>query len=69
MEALGCASREGAWRSFEEDIKGTLEPGKLADLAILSDDPLTIDEDQIPNIEASLTMTGGRVVHDTLVNR
>ena len=69
MEALGCASREGAWLSFEEDIKGTLEPGKLADLAILSDDPLTIDEDQIPNIEASLTMTGGRVVHDTLVNR
>ena len=68
MEALACASREGAWLSFEEDEKGTLEPGKFADLAILSEDPLTIEEDRIPDIEAVLTITGGRVVHDTLAD-
>ena len=66
MEALACAAREGAWLSFEEDVKGTLEPGKYADIAILSDDLLTIPEDDIPNITSVLTMTGGRVVHNTL---
>ena len=66
MEALACAAREGAWLSFEEDVKGTLEPGKYADIAILSDDLLTIPEDYIPNITSVLTMTGGRVVHNTL---
>ena len=66
MEALACAAREGAWLSFEEDVKGTLEPGKYADIAILSDDLLTVPEDDIPNITSVLTMTGGRVVHDTL---
>ena len=66
MEALACAAREGAWLSFEEDVKGTLEPGKYADIAIMSDDLLTIPEDDIPNITSVLTMTGGRVVHNTL---
>ena len=66
MEALACAAREGAWLSFEEDVKGTLEPGKYADIAILSDDLLTIPEDDIPNITSVLTMTGGRVVHNAL---
>jgi len=66
MEALSCATREGAWLSFEEDVKGTLEPGKYADIAILSDDLLTMPEDDIPSVTSVLTMTGGRIVHDTL---
>jgi len=65
MEALACASREGAWLSFEEDFKGTIETGKAADLAILSDDVLTMDEDRIPEVTADLTITGGHVVHGT----
>lgn len=64
LEALACASREGAWLSFEEDRKGTIEPGKLADLAILSDDLLEVEEDRIPDIRADLTITGGRVVFE-----
>ena len=63
-EALACASREGAWLSFEEDAKGTLAPGKYADLAILGADPLTVDEAEIPAITADLTITGGRVVFE-----
>lgn len=62
-EALACASREGAYLTFEEDVKGTLEPGKFADIAVLSDDPLTVDEAQIPNITAELVLTGGKTVY------
>ncbi len=63
-EALAAASREGAYLTFEEDIKGTLESGKLAHIAVLTDDPLTVDEAKIPDIEADLVLVGGRVVYD-----
>jgi len=66
MEALACASREGAWLSFEEDRKGTIESGKLADLAVLSDDPLTADEETMRGITADLTITGGEIVYDRM---
>ncbi|MCH9672040.1 MAG: amidohydrolase family protein, partial [Gammaproteobacteria bacterium] len=62
-EALACASREGAWLSFEEQSKGTLEVGKFADLAVLNDDPLSVDEAAIAHITADITVTGGRVVY------
>lgn len=64
LEALACASREGAWLSFEEDRKGTIEPGKFADLAILSADLLTVDEAEIPEITSELTITGGVVTYE-----
>jgi predicted amidohydrolase YtcJ len=51
-----------AYASFEEDIKGSLEPGKLADLAILSDDLLDCPVDQIKDIRSELTMVGGKIV-------
>jgi len=63
-EALACASREGAWLSFEEDQKGTIEVGKLADLAILSEDVLETEADRIPDITSMLTITGGQIVHE-----
>ena len=63
-EALAGASREGAWLSFEEDQKGTIEVGKLADLTVLSDDLLEIDAARIPDIISQLTITGGKIVHE-----
>jgi predicted amidohydrolase YtcJ len=63
MEALAAASREGAYLSFEEDVKGTIEPGKYADCALLSEDLLTCEESRIAGITSTLTMTGGRIVH------
>ena len=54
----------GATLSFEENEKGSLEPGKLADLAVLSDDPLTCAEEALKDITAELTMVGGRIVHE-----
>jgi len=64
-EALACASREGAYLTFEEDVKGTLEVGKLADIAVLDRDLLTVPEDAIPGIRADLVIVGGTVVLDT----
>ena len=63
-QALRMATIEAAHITFEEDIKGSLEPGKLADLAILTDDPLTCPEDVLRDIGAELTMVGGRVVYE-----
>jgi hypothetical protein len=63
-EALRCATAEGAWLSFEEGEKGTIEPGKLADFAVLSDDPLACAEDSLRDIASVLTAVGGRVVHE-----
>ena len=61
-EALACASREGAYLTFEEGLKGTLEVGKLADVAVLDGDLMTIPEDAIPGIRADLVVVGGAVV-------
>jgi predicted amidohydrolase YtcJ len=63
-EALRAATIEGAYVTFEEAEKGTIELGKLADLVVLSDDPTTCAEIQIRDISAELTIVGGRIVYD-----
>ena len=62
-EALRCATMGGAYLTFDEDRKGSIEDGKLADLVILSDDPLTCDEDGIKDIVAETTIVGGKTVY------
>ena len=52
-----------AWFSFDDDVRGSLEVGKLADLAVLSQDYLTAPLDEIGNIESVLTLLGGEVVY------
>ncbi len=61
--ALGLYTRGGAELTGEQDVKGTLREGFYGDLAILSDDYLTVPEAVIPDIEAVLTVVGGRIVH------
>ena len=65
MDALRCATANGAYLTFDEAKKGTLEAGKFADLAVLSADPLTVPADRISAITALMTMVGGKIVHDT----
>jgi predicted amidohydrolase YtcJ len=64
-EALRCSTLNGAYLSFDESKKGSVEPGKFADLAILSDDPLSVDEKSIREITSLMTIVGGRIVHQS----
>jgi predicted amidohydrolase YtcJ len=64
IDALKAATLEGAYLTFEEDEKGSIERGKLADLAVLSEDPLTCSEDRIRDITADMTIVGGQIVHE-----
>ncbi|QDU52421.1 amidohydrolase [Gimesia panareensis] len=63
-EALRCMTSDAAYISFEEDKKGTLEPGKLADLVVLDRDYLKCPEEEIKQIKPLLTILDGKVVFD-----
>jgi predicted amidohydrolase YtcJ len=62
-EALRLYTLGSAWFSGEEEQKGRIAPGQLADFAILSADYMTVPEEQIRKIESVLTVTGGDVVY------
>jgi predicted amidohydrolase YtcJ len=64
-EALKMYTINNAYASFEEKIKGSIEPGKLADVAVLSDDILDCPAANIKNIRAELTMLGGQIVYSS----
>lgn len=68
-QALQMYTINNAYASFEEDLKGSIEVGKLADLVVLSDDILTCPEDTIKAITPLLTMVGGKAVFDSGVLR
>jgi predicted amidohydrolase YtcJ len=61
MEALESYTINNAYAAFEEDIKGSLTPGKLADIAVLSRDIMTIPEEDIPGTEVVYTIVGGEI--------
>ena len=63
MEALKSYTINNAYAGFEEDIKGSLEVGKLADITVLDRDILTIPEEDIPNTAISYTIVGGEVMY------
>ncbi|MCK5671014.1 amidohydrolase family protein, partial [Candidatus Bathyarchaeota archaeon] len=63
IESLKIHTVNGAHASFEEDVKGTLEEGKLADLAILSENPLTVKPEQLKKIEVEMTIIGGEIAY------
>lgn len=60
-EGLVAYTLNNAIAAFEEDIKGTLTPGKYADIVVLSQDLLTVAEDEIPNTKVDITIVGGEV--------
>jgi hypothetical protein len=65
QQALRMMTIDAAYLSFDEHRKGSIEAGKLGDLALLSDDLLTCDAERIKDIQAVVTVVGGKIVHDT----
>jgi len=66
LEALRMWTLNGAYLSFEEKIKGSIEPGKLADMVVVSKDFLSCPVDEIKDIEAIATIVDGKVVFGNL---
>jgi predicted amidohydrolase YtcJ len=62
-EALRMYTVNAAYASFDENIKGSIEEGKLADLIIISRDPLTTPLNQIADIKVKMTIVGGKIVY------
>jgi predicted amidohydrolase YtcJ len=65
-EAVRMYAANPPYLTFEENDKGTLEPGKLADLVVLSDDPLRCAEAEIRELQVLATVVNGRVVDGQL---
>jgi predicted amidohydrolase YtcJ len=64
-QALRMYTVNSAYMTYEDDIKGSLEPGKLADLAILEGDYLEASDTQLRDMQVAATLVGGRIVHQT----
>jgi predicted amidohydrolase YtcJ len=62
-EALRLYTQGSSWFSTEEDVKGSLAPGKLADFAVLSSDYFSVPEEEIKGLQSVLTVVGGEVVY------
>ena len=62
-EAVKYYTMGSAYASFEEDIKGSLTVGKLADIVILDKDIFTIDKEEILNTKVVTTIVGGKIVY------
>src|SRR5213075_1989989 len=63
MEALRLYTVGSSWFSSEEGKKGSITPGQLADITVLSADYFSIPEEQIKQLESVLTIVGGKVVY------
>lgn len=63
-EAVKIFTINGAYASFEENIKGTLEKGKLADMVVLAEDIFVIDKERIKDVDVTMTIVDGKVVYE-----
>jgi predicted amidohydrolase YtcJ len=63
-EALASYTINNAYAAFEEDLKGSLTPGKLADITVLSQNILTVAEERIPDTVVEMTIVGGEIRYE-----
>ncbi|MFC2002213.1 amidohydrolase [Chloroflexota bacterium] len=64
-QALAMYTINAAYASFEEEIKGSIVPGKLADMVVLSGDPAKVPAEQIKDIKVEMTIVGGEIVWES----
>jgi predicted amidohydrolase YtcJ len=64
-EALKCYTKNNAWITFEENVKGSIEVGKFADFVVIGKDILTCPIDEVKDIKVLMTVVGGRTVFET----
>jgi hypothetical protein len=64
-EAIRVGTMNGAYASYEEKLKGSIEPGKLADLVVLGRDPFHEDPSALVSTPVERTMTGGKWVYES----
>ncbi len=65
LDALALYTTGAAYASYDENVKGSITPGKLADLVLLSDDPTRVPAETIGQIRVLLTIIGGEIVWET----
>ena len=63
-DAIRAYTINGAWQDLMDDVKGSIEPGKLADFCVLGDDILTVDAHDIGKIPVLMTIVDGKIVYD-----
>jgi predicted amidohydrolase YtcJ len=63
-QALKSYTLDAAYGAFEESIKGSITPGKLADFTIFSKDIMTVSDDQILSTEVAMTVVGGKILYE-----
>jgi predicted amidohydrolase YtcJ len=62
MDAIRVYTQHSAYAGFDEDVKGSIEPGKMADFAVLAENPLTVPEDDLKDIPVDMTIVDGKIV-------
>ncbi len=62
-EAIKCYTLNSAYAEFAENVKGSIEPGKLADFVVLSDNLLTLEPVRIKDVKVEMTVVGGKIVY------
>ena len=63
-EGIKLYTINGAIQEHKEQVRGSIEIGKVADFQVLEEDIFQVDHDQIGNIDVSLTMVGGKIVYE-----
>jgi predicted amidohydrolase YtcJ len=66
IEAVRAYTIDGAYAAWEENIKGSIEPGKLADLTIVDRNPLKIPKEDLKNVTTVITVIGGNIMYNKL---
>jgi predicted amidohydrolase YtcJ len=69
MEALASYTTRAAYSAFEEDLKGSLVAGKLADVTVLTRDITTVPDEEIRSARVAYTIVGGKVAYEAAAQR